>query len=403
LRRPVPRGRPFADAGVKMIYMDHNATTPTDPRVLEAMLPYFTERFGNPSSPYSLAHDPRRALDTAREMVADSLGCAPEHIVFTGCGSESDNIAIQGVCALCDGAPGHIVTSSIEHHAVLNTCEQMQRVGWDVSYLEVTSGGMVNVEDVARALRPDTRLVTIMHANNEVGTVQPLEEIGELVRGREIAFHTDAVQAVGKIPVNVDALGVDLLSLSAHKFHGPKGVGALYVRPGTRVSAVMFGGQQERGLRPGTENVPGIVGLATALSIAVEEMPQTTARLQAMTSRLTAGIMERIDGVVINGDEAHRIPGTVNLSFAGIEGESVVLGLDMEGVAVSTGSACTTDAVGPSHVLQAMGVTPNAAQGSVRFGLGRDTDDEDVSYVLAVLPGIVDRLRAMSPFSSTRS
>ncbi len=388
---------------MKMIYMDHNATTPTDPRVLEAMLPYFTERFGNPSSPYSLAHDPRRALDAAREMVADSLGCAPEHIVFTGCGSESDNIAIQGVCALCDGPPGHIVTSSVEHHAVLNTCERMERVGWDVSYLGVTSGGLVSVGDVERALRPDTRLVTIMHANNEVGTVQPLEEIGELVRGRGIPFHTDAVQAVGKIPVNVDALGVDLLSLSAHKFHGPKGVGALYIRPGTRVAAITFGGQQERGLRPGTENVPGIVGLATALSIAVEEMTETMARLQAMTNRLTVGILERIDDVVVNGDEAHRIPGTANFSFAGIEGESIVLGLDIEGVAVSTGSACTTDAVGPSHVLQAMGIAPNLAQGSLRFGLGRDTVDEDVSHVLALLPGIIERLRAMSPFSSTGS
>lgn len=388
---------------MKMIYMDHNATTPTDPRVLEAMLPYFTERFGNPSSPYSLAHDPRRALDAAREMVADSLGCAPEHIVFTGCGSESDNIAIQGVCALCDGPPGHIVTSSVEHHAVLNTCERMERVGWDVSYLGVTSGGLVSVGDVERALRPDTRLVTIMHANNEVGTVQPLEEIGELVRGHGIPFHTDAVQAVGKIPVNVDALGVDLLSLSAHKFHGPKGVGALYIRPGTRVAAITFGGQQERGLRPGTENVPGIVGLATALSIAVEEMTETMARLQAMTNRLTVGILERIDDVVVNGDEAHRIPGTANFSFAGIEGESIVLGLDIEGVAVSTGSACTTDAVGPSHVLQAMGIAPNLAQGSLRFGLGRDTVDEDVSHVLALLPGIIERLRAMSPFSSTGS
>ncbi len=385
---------------MKTIYMDHNATTPTDPRVLEAMLPYFRERFGNPSSPYSLPHDPRPGLDAAREAVASCLGCAPEHIIFTGCGSESDNIAIQGVCVLCEGPPGHIVTSSIEHHAVLHTCQQLEKCGWDVTYLGVSSGGLVSVGDVERALRPDTRLVTIMHANNEVGTVQPLEEIGELVRGRNIPFHSDAVQAVGKVPVNVDALGVDLLSLSAHKFHGPKGVGALYVRPGTRVTAISYGGQQERGLRPGTENVPGIVGLATALSIAVEEMPETMARLKTMTDRLSAGILERIDGVIVNGDEQHRIPGTANLSFPGIEGESIVLGLDMEGVAVSTGSACTTDAVGPSHVLAAMGLSPNVAQGSVRFGLGRRTVDEDVDHVLAVLPGIVERLRAMSPFSS---
>jgi len=382
-----------------MIYMDHNATTPTDPRVLEAMLPYFRERFGNPSSPYSLAHDPRRALDGARETVAECLGCAPEHIVFTGCGSESDNIAIQGVCQLCDGPPGHIVTTSIEHHAVLHTCERMERCGWDVTYVGVSEGGVVSVGDVERALRSDTRLVTIMHANNEVGSIQPLETIGELVRSRGVPFHTDAVQSVGKIPVNVDALGVDLLSLSAHKFHGPKGVGALYVRPGTRVGAISFGGQQERGLRPGTENVPGIVGLATALSIAVDEMPETMARLESMTRRLSEGILERIKGVVVNGDEQHRIPGTANLSFPGIEGESIVLALDMEGVAVSTGSACTTDAVGPSHVLAAMGITPNAAQSSVRFGLGRRTAEEDVDHVLAVLPGIVERLRAMSPFS----
>ncbi len=388
------------DPGMKTIYMDHNATTPTDPRVLEAMLPYFRERFGNPSSPYSLAHGPRRALDGARESVAKCLGCAPEDIVFTGCGSESDNMAIQGVCALCEGPPGHIVTSSIEHHAVLHTCERMERCGWDVTYLGVSDGGLVSVDDVERALRRDTRLVTIMHANNEVGTIQPLEAIGELTRARGVPFHSDAVQGVGKIPVSVDALGVDLLSLSAHKFHGPKGVGALYVRPGTRVAAITFGGQQERGLRPGTENVPGIVGLAAALSIAVDEMPETMERLEAMTSRLTDGILSRIDGVLVNGDERHRIPGTVNLSFPGIEGESIVLGLDMEGVAVSTGSACTTDAVGPSHVLQAMGIPPNAAQGSVRFGLGRRTVDQDIDHVLAVLPGIVERLRAMSPFSS---
>ena len=388
---------------MKTIYMDHNATTPMDARVLEAMLPYFRERFGNPSSPYSLAHDPRRAVDEARETVARCLGCAAEDIVFTGCGSESDNIAIQGVCALCDGPPGHIVTSSIEHHAVLKTCEQMERAGWDVTYVGVDGSGLLDPVEIERVLRADTKLVTIMHANNEVGTIEPLAAISRIVHDRGILLHTDAVQAVGKIPVDVDALGVDLLSLSAHKFHGPKGVGALYVRPGTRVAPIAFGGQQERGLRPGTENVPGIVGLAVALSIAVEEMPETMLRLRALTDRLSAGILERIDGVIVNGDPEHRIPGTTNLSFPGIEGESIVLGLDMEGVAVSTGSACTTDAVGPSHVLQAMGVAPNVAQGSVRFGLGRETLEEDVEHVLAVLPGIVDRLRAMSPFSSPGS
>jgi len=388
---------------MKTIYLDHNATTPTDRRVLEAMLPYFADRFGNPSSPYGLAHDPRRAVDAARLSVATALGCAPDHIVFTGCGSESDNIAIQGCVAVCDGPPGHIVTTAIEHHAVLHTCRHLERCGWHVTYLGVNDGGLVDAGDVERALRPETRLVTIMHANNEVGTLQPLVDIGAMLQGRGVTFHTDAVQSVGKVPVKVDELGVDLLSLSAHKFYGPKGVGALYVRPGTSVSPIAFGGQQERGLRPGTENVPGIVGLATALEIAVDEMDETIERLRTLTARLTSGILESIPDVIVNGDENHRIPGTANVSFPGVEGESIVLGLDMEGIAVSTGSACTTDAVGPSHVLAAMGLTPNAAQGSVRFGLGRHTTEPDIDHVLSVLPEVVKRLRAMSPFGSQDS
>ncbi|MCD4691177.1 cysteine desulfurase [bacterium] len=386
---------------MKTIYMDHNATTPTDARVLEAMLPYFTERFGNPSSPHGLAHGPRRAVDTARDTVAGVLGCAPEDVVFTGCGSESDNMAIQGVAAQCGEARGHIVTSAIEHHAVLRTCEHLETRGFEVTYVEVGADGLVRVADIEAALRADTRLITIMHANNEVGTVQPVGEIGAIARARGIVFHTDAVQSVGKIPVDVDALNVDLLSLSAHKFYGPKGVGALYVRPGTRLRALAYGGQQERGMRPGTENVPGIVGLAEALTIAVDELVDSMPRLDGLVGKLTAGVRERVKNVIVNGDEEHRVPGTVNLSFPGIEGESIVLALDMEGVAVSTGSACTTDAAGPSHVLRAMGIAPNVAQGSVRFGLGRRTCDEDIELVLAVLPGIVERLRAMSPFSNS--
>ena len=383
---------------MSVIYMDSNATTATDPRVLEAMLPYFTERFGNPSSPYGMAHDPRAAVERAREQVASGLGCKPSEVIFTSGGSESDNAAIKGVAFARLPGRGHIITSAIEHHAVLVTCEYLEReFGFAVTYLAVDADGVVSASDVERAVRDDTCLITLMQVNNEVGTIQPLKEVGDIARERGILFHTDAVQAVGKVSVDVDALGVDLLSLSAHKFYGPKGVGALYVRAGTRMHALTHGGGQERGMRAGTENVPGIVGLGEAVELAVDETESECVRLTVLRDRLQDSLLREIPDVVLNGHREKRIPGTANLSFLYVEGESIVLSLDMEGIAVSTGSACTTDAQGPSYVLEAMGIEPNVAQGSVRFGLGRYTTEADVDRVAGLMPGIVERLRTISP------
>jgi cysteine desulfurase len=381
-----------------VIYMDYNATTPADPRVVEAMLPYFTERFGNPSSPYGLAHKSRAAVERAREQMASGLGCRSSEVVFTSGGSESDNSAIKGVAFAHLPERGHIITSAIEHHAVLLTCEYLEKeFGFSVTYLPVDADGLVDAKDVRRAVRDDTWLISVMYVNNEVGTIQPLKEIADIAREHGITFHTDAVQAIGKIPVDVDALGVDLLSLSAHKLYGPKGVGALYVRAGTRMHPLVHGGSHERGMRAGTENVPGIVGLGKAVELAVDEMEIETARLTPLRDRLEKTLLSEISGVALNGHREKRIPSTANLSFLFVEGESIVLSLDMEGVAVSTGSACTTDAAGPSHVLAAMGIKPNVAQGSVRFGLGRHTREADVDRVLSLMPGIVERLRAISP------
>ncbi len=383
---------------MSVIYMDNNATTSTDPRVLEAMLPYFTERFGNPSSPHGLAHEPRAAVERAREQVASGLGCKPAEVIFTSGGSESDNAAIKGVAFAQLPRGGHIITSVIEHHAVLATCEYLEReFGFAVTYLPVDADGLVSALDVGHAVRNDTCLITVMQVNNEVGTIQPLDEISDIARERGIPFHTDAVQAVGKVSVNVDVLGVDLLSLSAHKFYGPKGVGALYVRAGTGMHAFTHGGGQERGMRAGTENVPGIVGLGKAVELAVDETERARVRLAALRDRLQNTLLREIPDVVLNGHREKRIGGTANLSFLYVEGESIVLSLDMEGIAVSTGSACTTDAAGPSYVLAAMGIKPNVAQGSVRFGLGRYTTEADVDRVIALMPGIVERLRAISP------
>ncbi len=383
---------------METVYLDHNATTPVDPRVLDVMLPYFTERFGNPSSPYGLASVSRAAIDSSRERVAAAIGAAPETIVFTSGGTESDNIALKGVLLGGDLGGAHVVSSAIEHHAVLFALKYMrERFGVDVTFVPVDGRGLVDPGAVADAIRPGTRLVSIMHANNETGMVQPLRELAAMARERGVLVHTDAVQSVGKVPVDVDELGVDLLSMSAHKFYGPKGVGALYVRPGVALDPLSHGGRHEGGLRPGTENTPGIVGLAEALDLAVAHLDGESERLSRMTDRLLEGILERVPDVLVNGARQHRIPGTLNLAFRHVEGESIVLSLDMEGFAVSTGSACTTDSDEPSHVLSAMGVAPRDAQGSVRFGLGRSTRDADVDRLLDVLPPIVDRLRSMSP------
>lgn len=382
------------------IYMDSNATTPTDPRVVEAMLPYFDREFGNPSSAYSLAQKARAAMESARVVTGRALGCPPDAVVFTSGGSESDNIAIKGAAFARMPDRGHIITTRIEHHAVLTTCEYLERhLGFGVTYLPVDGSGLVDPADVERACRPDTFLISVMLANNEVGTIEPVAEIAAIARKRGILVHTDAVQAVGKIPVDVAALGVDLLALSGHKLYGPKGVGALYVRPGTRIHPLSHGGRHERGLRAGTENVPGIVGLGRAIELCLEEIGEEPARLRALVDRLEHGIVERVPDVVVNGRAAARLPGTLNVSFLYVEGESVVLALDMEGISVSTGSACTTDAVEPSHVLTAMGVQPNVAQGSVRMSLGRHNSDSDVDRVLEVVPGVVERLRSLSPLA----
>jgi cysteine desulfurase len=383
--------------------MDNNATTQTDPRVIDAMLPYFSERYGNPSSPHSMAQETKRALEGARETVARMLSCDSRSIVFTSGGSESDNIAIKGVVLSRLHQGGHIITTQIEHHAVLHVCQYVrERLGFDVTFLEVDESGFVDPADVDRACRPDTVLITIMHANNETGVIEPLEAIGRIASSRGILFHTDAVQSVGKIPVDVDALGVDLLAMSAHKFYGPRGVGALYVRRGVTLDPLSHGGSHEWGMRPGTENVPGIVGLAKALELCAAGMEAEGRRLKALTHRLEDGILDRIPDVRINGDRERRIPGTTNIAFSGVEGESIVLALDMEGIAASTGSACTTDDAEPSHVLSAMGISTNVAQGSVRFGLGRHNTADEVDQVVGVLAGIVERLRAMSPLYKSK-
>ena len=383
---------------MSVVYMDHNATTPTDPRVVEAMLPYFSGSFGNPSSPYDLARATRIAVEDARETVASAIGGKPREIVFTSGGTESDNTALKGVAFANLDRRGHIVTTNIEHHAVLHTAAYLRdRFGFDVTFVGVDGTGMVDAAEVADALRDDTILVSVMMANNEVGTVQPIREIATAARERGIVVHTDAVQAVGKLPIDVADLGVDLLSMSSHKIYGPKGAGFLYVRRGVSFDPLSHGGSHEWSIRAGTENVPGIVGLAAALKLAVDAMPEESPRLTNLTRKLEKGILERVPEVTINGHPTERLPGTLNVAVHYVEGESVVLAMDMEGIAVSTGSACTTDSAEPSHVLSAMGVASNIAQGSVRFGLGRSTTDDDVDRVLDVFPGIVDRLRAISP------
>ncbi len=380
------------------IYLDCNATTPTDIRVLEAMTPYFSTAFGNPSSPHSMAQEARRAVEDAREAVGASIGSTARSIIFTSGGTESDNMAIKGVALAHLGAPGHIITSRVEHHAVLRTCEYVRdRLGFDVTFVGVDAEGRVDPAEVEAACRKDTVLISIMLANNEVGVVEPLREIATSARERGILVHTDAVQAVGKIPVDVEDLGVDFLAMSAHKFYGPKGVGALYVREGVRFDPLSHGGSHERGVRPGTENVPGIVGLAAAIQLSSDHMSGERRRLESLTARLESAIVERVPEVAVHSSSAERIPGTSNIAFRYVEGESIVLALDLEDIEVSTGSACTTDSAEPSHVLAAMGVPPNEAQGSIRFGLGRCTTDSDVDRVAEVLPAIVERLRAMSP------
>ncbi len=378
----------------RFVYMDHAATTPLREEVLEAMLPYLQDKYGNPSSLHSAGREARAAINEAREKTALALGAEPNEIFFTSGGTESNNIAIKGA-ARRQKHKRHLITSSIEHHAVLDVCKELAAEGFQVTFLPVDRYGMVSVEEVKRALTPDTFLISVMTANNEVGTIEPVAEIGALAREHGILFHTDAVQAVGQIPMNVREMNIDLLSLSAHKFNGPKGVGALYVRKGVYLAPLYQGGGQERKLRPGTENVAGIVGLARALELAVEEMPEKSRRLQELRERLIDGLL-KIDEVVLNGHPTSRLPGNVNVSFNYIEGEALLLGLDLEGIAASSGSACSSSSLEPSHVLLAMGVEDQLARGSLRLTLGRGSSDADVDYLLAVIGPLVERLRRMS-------
>jgi cysteine desulfurase len=382
---------------VRKVYLDHNATTPVHPKVIEAMLPFMNERFGNPSSVHSFGQDTREAMEKARETVASAFGAKKDEIVFTSGGTESDNLAIGGVVgALCKKGK-HLVTSKIEHHAVLATCEHLANTGFEVTEVACDKYGVVDPEEVRRAIRSDTILITIMHANNEVGTIQPVEEIGEIASEKGIVFHSDAVQSFGKVGLNTSKVKANLLSVSSHKIYGPKGVGALYVRRGTPLSPIVFGGHHEKKRRAGTENVPGIVGFAKAVELASADITSTNRCMLALRNRLEEGIMSTIPNVRLNGHPTKRLASTLNVSFEYVEGESLVLSLDMEGIAVSSGSACTSGSLEPSHVLLAMGVPADVAQGSVRFSLGRDNTEADVDYVLGVLPRIVDRLRAISP------
>ncbi|HEX6543972.1 MAG TPA: cysteine desulfurase NifS [Ktedonobacterales bacterium] len=377
------------------IYLDHAATTPVDPEILTGMLPYFTEHFGNPSSIYRLGRQSLDALETAHETVARVLGCRPIEVVFTGGGSEADNLAIKGVAFARRRRGNHIITSAIEHHAVLHTCQQLEREGYRVTYLPVDENGLVNPADVAAAVTDETALVTLMYANNEVGTIQPIAEIGRICRERRVPFHTDGVQAGGLLDLDVNALGVDLLTLSAHKFYGPKGVGILYVRQGTRIQPQVLGGSQERNRRAGTENVPGAVGAALALDKAQAIRREESARLAALRDRLINAIL-RIPDTRLTGHPEQRLPNNASFAFAGVEGESLLLNLDLIGVAASSGSACTTGSVEPSHVLTAMGISESGARGHLRLTLGHSNTDADIEFVLEHLPAIVERLRALS-------
>ncbi|HWI54922.1 MAG TPA: cysteine desulfurase NifS [Desulfobacteria bacterium] len=379
------------------VYLDHSATTRTDDDIARLMLEYMTDHYGNPSSIHSFGRTVRKAVEEAREKIARCIGAEPNEIIFTSGGTESDNIAIRGTALANKKRGNHIITSTIEHHAVMDTCKALAREGFEVTFLPVDEFGMVSIDDVRNAITDQTILISIMHANNEVGTIQPIKEIGELAKEKGITFHSDTVQAVGKIPVNVNELNLDLLSISAHKFYGPKGIGCLYMRKGARVLPISYGGSQERKRRPGTENVPGIMGFAAAMEKAVNSIDEQSAYLTKLRDKLIKGVMDKIDFVKLNGHPTDRLPNNVNMSFQFIEGESLLLSLDMKGIAASSGSACTSGSLDPSHVLLAMGLSHEIAHGSLRLTLGKDNTEEQIDYVLEVLPEIVERLRAMSP------
>ncbi len=378
-------------------YFDYAATTPVKKEVLEEMLPFFSINFGNPSSIYNIGRQSRDALDVARDRVSKTLNSKSEEIFFTGGGSESDNWAIKGVAFANKDKGNHIITSKIEHHAVLNTCEYLEKKGFEITYLDVDKYGLVSVDDLKGAIRDDTILVSIMYANNEIGTMQPIKELAQIAREKEIIFHTDAVQAYGNEIIDVKDLGVDLLSISAHKIYGPKGVGALYIKKGTKIHQLIHGGAQEKKRRAGTENMPGIVGLGKAAEMAFENIEDHIDRLVRLRDRLINGIMTKIPYTKLNGHPTKRLPGNANISFEFIEGESLLLSLDIEGIAASTGSACTSGSLSSSHVLMAIGLTHEMAHGSLRLTIGDFTTEDEIDYVIEKLQPIVDRLRRISP------
>jgi cysteine desulfurase len=402
---------------IRRVYLDHNATTPVEPSVLEAMLPYLSGEFGNAASIHTFGQRARAAVETAREQVAGLIGARPQEIVFTSGGTEADNHAIFGaVAALASSRAGesrntvedlerpfsvahlkHIITSSIEHEAVLNTCQELEKQRVAVTYLPVDRDGLVSPGQLRQAIRKETVLITVMHANNELGTAQPLEEIGRIAEEADIYFHTDAVQSAGKLPIDVNAMRLDLLSLSGHKFYAPKGIGALYIRGGTRLQQLLYGGHHQRGFRPGTENVAGIVGLGKAAELARKSLAEDAARVSALRDQLEQGLLSRVPHSHANGANAPRTPNTANIVFPGIEGEALVIALDLKGLACSTGAACSSGAVEPSHVLTAIGLTPDEARASLRFSLGRHTTAADIQFALQVVPAAVEQLRELSP------
>ena len=398
-KKHYPKGtdKAMENNGKKIIYADNAATTAVSPAVLEAMLPYYTECYGNPSSLYALGTAAKKPLEEARAKVAKCLGAEPNEIYFTSCGSESDNWAIKGAAhKMLKKGKNHIITSKFEHHAVLHTCAALEKEGFEVTYLDVHENGIVVPEELEAAITDKTGLVTIMYANNEIGTIQPIPEIGEICKKHGVWFHTDAVQAVGNVPINVKEQNIDMLSLSGHKFHGPKGVGVLYIKKGIILPNLIDGGAQERGRRAGTENLASIVGLGEAITVATASLEENMARITAMRDRLIDSLLQ-LPRTRLNGSREHRLPGNLNISFEGIEGESLLLRLDMAGICASSGSACTSGSLDPSHVLMAIGLKHEVAHGSLRLSLSELTTEEDIDYIIAQVPPIVEGLRAMSP------
>jgi cysteine desulfurase len=381
---------------MELIYMDHSATTPVDSQVVEAMLPYFSEKFGNSSSLHSFGQDAAEALSMARQKIAESIGAKEHEIIFTSGGTESDNLAILGTIAAIADKKCHIITSTIEHPAVINTCMHLENIGHEVTYVSVDNDGIIDLVELESAIKENTSLISVMHANNEIGTIQPIAKIAEIAKSRGIYFHTDAVQSLGKIPVNVNDLGIDLLSISSHKIHGPKGVGVLYVRDGTKISPITFGGGHEHGLRSGTENIPGIVGLSIALDLATTRYDEDSRHMLKLRDSLIEKVFASIDDVHLNGHAVKRLPNNVNLSFRSVEGESLLMMLDLKGIAVSTGSACSSSSLKASRVLSSIGLSSDYIHGSLRISLGRDNTIEEIDYLASSLREIVSKLRAIS-------